>query len=125
MGTPVQGPALQSLDQDDRTALEAFVVDNEDLERLEALSAEFNIFEAIRAVRHEVLRRNFRESSGIVVDVCAPHGVWLDRGELASLICCRAPRTVENGAARQRKAPSCGEYSVEGSGLGGRLLLAA
>jgi Zn-finger nucleic acid-binding protein len=33
-----------------------------------------------------MLRRNFCESSGIVVDVCAAHGVWLDRGELASLI---------------------------------------
>ena len=32
-----------------------------------------------------MLRRNFRESSGIVVDVCAAHGVWLDQGELASL----------------------------------------
>jgi Zn-finger nucleic acid-binding protein len=31
-------------------------------------------------------RRNFRESSGIVVDVCAPHGVWFDRGELAMVI---------------------------------------
>jgi Zn-finger nucleic acid-binding protein len=33
-----------------------------------------------------MLRRNFHESSGVVVDVCAAHGIWLDRGELASLI---------------------------------------
>ncbi len=33
-----------------------------------------------------MLRRNFRETSGVVVDVCAAHGVWLDRGELATLI---------------------------------------
>jgi Zn-finger nucleic acid-binding protein len=33
-----------------------------------------------------MLRRNFRESSGVVVDVCAAHGLWLDRGELASLL---------------------------------------
>jgi len=33
-----------------------------------------------------MLRQNFRESSGVVVDVCAAHGIWLDQGELASLI---------------------------------------
>jgi Zn-finger nucleic acid-binding protein len=29
-----------------------------------------------------MLRKNFRETSGIVVDVCSAHGVWFDRGEL-------------------------------------------
>jgi len=33
-----------------------------------------------------MLRRNFHGSSGVVVDVCGPHGIWLDRGELATLI---------------------------------------
>jgi Zn-finger nucleic acid-binding protein len=33
-----------------------------------------------------MLRRNFRESSGVVVDECAAHGVWLDRGELKALM---------------------------------------
>lgn len=33
-----------------------------------------------------MLRQNFRERSGIVVDVCAGHGVWFDRGEFAKLI---------------------------------------
>jgi Zn-finger nucleic acid-binding protein len=33
-----------------------------------------------------MVRRNFRESSGVVVDVCSAHGIWLDRGELAKLI---------------------------------------
>lgn len=32
-----------------------------------------------------MLRRNFRETSGVVVDVCSAHGVWLDRGELGAL----------------------------------------
>ena len=41
-------------DNDALKALEAFVVDNEDLERLETLIAEFNIFEAIGAVRQEL-----------------------------------------------------------------------
>lgn len=31
-------------------------------------------------------RKNFAGSSGIVLDVCATHGVWLDRGELERLI---------------------------------------
>ena len=41
--------ATVSLKQDDRKALEAFVSDNDDLEQLETLIAEFNIFEAIGA----------------------------------------------------------------------------
>ena len=32
-----------------------------------------------------MLRRNFLETSGVIVDVCGPHGVWLDRGELETL----------------------------------------
>lgn len=31
-------------------------------------------------------RKNFGDRSGIVVDVCKAHGVWLDRGELDALI---------------------------------------
>jgi Zn-finger nucleic acid-binding protein len=29
-----------------------------------------------------MLRKNFRETSGIIVDVCSAHGFWFDRGEL-------------------------------------------
>lgn len=43
----------------DRKALEAFVVDNPELERLEALLAQFNIFEAIGAVRQELRHSDF------------------------------------------------------------------
>lgn len=42
-----------------RKALEALVVDNPDLERLEALLDQFNIFEAIGAVRQEVRHSDF------------------------------------------------------------------
>jgi len=38
-------------DDPDRKALEAFVVDNHELERLEDLLIQFNIFEAIGAVQ--------------------------------------------------------------------------
>ncbi|HEX4448777.1 MAG TPA: zf-TFIIB domain-containing protein [Polyangiaceae bacterium] len=31
-------------------------------------------------------RNNFGQSSGVVVDVCAIHGTWFDRGELATII---------------------------------------
>jgi Zn-finger nucleic acid-binding protein len=31
-------------------------------------------------------RQNFAHSSGIVLDVCAKHGVWLDRGELERVL---------------------------------------
>lgn len=41
-------------DESDRSALEAFVLDNDDLEALENLNGGFNIFEAIGAIRHEL-----------------------------------------------------------------------
>lgn len=31
-------------------------------------------------------RVNFARSSGVIMDVCKPHGVWLDRGELERVI---------------------------------------
>lgn len=43
----------------DRAALEAFVVNNEDLEKLDALLAELNIFEAIGVVRQELRHSDF------------------------------------------------------------------
>ncbi len=44
---------------DDRAVLEAFVVDNEELERLESLLGEFNIFEALGIVRQEIRHSDF------------------------------------------------------------------
>lgn len=42
-----------------RALLESFVVNNPDLERLEALLAEFNIFEALGAIRQELRHSDF------------------------------------------------------------------
>lgn len=42
-----------------RELLESFIVDNEDLEKLEAKLAQFNIFEAIGVVRQEIRHSNF------------------------------------------------------------------
>jgi hypothetical protein len=44
---------------DDRQALESFVVENADLETLEGLIAQFNIFEAVGAVRQELRHSDF------------------------------------------------------------------
>ncbi len=44
---------------EDRQALEAFVVENADLESLEGLLAQFNIFEAIGVIREEVHHSDF------------------------------------------------------------------
>ena len=33
-----------------------------------------------------MLRKNFRDSSGVVVDVCSAHGIWFDRGELGTIL---------------------------------------
>ncbi|HUR29319.1 MAG TPA: zf-TFIIB domain-containing protein [Planctomycetota bacterium] len=46
-------------------------------------------------------RRNFGSISGIIIDVCKPHGIWLDHGELA-----RALSFAEKGGlveARRRE----------------------
>ncbi len=39
-------------------------------------------------------RRNFLETSGVIIDVCTLDGVWFDRGELSTLFA-----FVESGAA--------------------------
>lgn len=44
---------------DNKAALEQFIVDNKDLEKLEAALAQFNIFEAIGIVRQEIRHSNF------------------------------------------------------------------
>lgn len=44
---------------DDRQALEAFVVENADLETLEALVEQFNIFEAVGVIRQELRHSDF------------------------------------------------------------------
>jgi Zn-finger nucleic acid-binding protein len=33
-----------------------------------------------------MLRHNFGDSSGVIVDVCGKHGVWFDNGELAQAL---------------------------------------
>ena len=52
--------------------LESFVVDNADLERLEQLLSQFNIFEAIGAVRHELRHSDFL---GFLLDPRQNHGL--------------------------------------------------
>ena len=32
-----------------------------------------------------MLRRNFRKSSGVILDVCGEHGTWLDADELEQI----------------------------------------
>ena len=51
--------------------LERFVVENDELERLEELVAEFNLFEAIGTVRHE-LRHS--DTLRFLLDPSSPHG---------------------------------------------------
>ena len=58
--------------QDERKALEAFVVENEDLERLEALISEFNVFEAVGAVRSELRHSDFL---AFLMDPTQSHGL--------------------------------------------------
>src|SRR3954452_1476430 len=48
-----------ALRSEDKQALEAFVVEHSDLETLEGLVAQFNIFEAVGAVRQELRHSDF------------------------------------------------------------------
>jgi hypothetical protein len=57
---------------EERALLERFVVDNEDLERLEALLAEFNVFEALGAVRQELRHSDFL---AFLLDPSQNHGL--------------------------------------------------
>lgn len=58
--------------EDERAALEAFVVENSDLERLEALLDQFNVFEAIGAVRQELRHSDFL---AFLLNPQQPHGL--------------------------------------------------
>lgn len=52
-------PFLNNSEALDRQALEALIIDNPELERLEALLGQFNLFEAIGAVRQELRHSDF------------------------------------------------------------------
>ena len=43
----------------------------------------------IKCVRCDALmiRKNFRRISGVLIDICRDHGIWLDAGELEQLRC--------------------------------------
>lgn len=59
-------------DNTNRRALEAFVIDNDELERLESLLGQFNFFEAIGAVRQELRHSDFL---GFLLDPSRNHGL--------------------------------------------------
>lgn len=65
--------------------------DDVDHERLDTLVADRGRTEAIEYVRCPVCdtlmnRKTFGAKSGVIVDRCKGHGVWLDGGELARLL---------------------------------------
>jgi len=54
-----------------------------------------------------MLRRNFAGASGVVIDVCPVHGLWFDRGELATVIefaATGAWKNAERGASERANA---------------------
>jgi hypothetical protein len=48
-------------------------------------------------------RKNFAQSSGVVLDVCAKHGVWLDRGELERVLGFVAGGGLARARAREQE----------------------
>lgn len=63
------------MEDNNRISLESLVVDNPDLERLEQLLGQFNVFEAIGAVRHELRHSDFL---GFLLDPQQNHGLGDD-----------------------------------------------
>ena len=56
----------------DTQVLEAFLIENPDLERLELLLSEFNLFEAVGVVRQELRHSDFL---GFLLDPRQSHGL--------------------------------------------------
>ncbi|MCY6492302.1 PDDEXK-like family protein [Leptolyngbya sp. GGD] len=56
---PETEPIHMTLEQEQRAILEKFIIDNPDLEALEAKISQFNIFEAVGMVRQEIKHSNF------------------------------------------------------------------
>lgn len=48
-------------------------------------------------------RKNFAQGSGVVLDVCSKHGIWLDRGELERLLGFVEKGGLANARARERE----------------------
>ncbi|MCC7362075.1 MAG: PD-(D/E)XK nuclease family protein [Anaerolineales bacterium] len=65
-------PSLTDIEALDRQALEALIIDNPELERLEALLGQFNLFEAIGAVRQELRHSDFL---AFLLDPAQNHGL--------------------------------------------------
>lgn len=78
--------------------------------------------------RSIMLRRNFRDTtragrpSGIIVDVCGEHGVWLDRGEFEAIVrylvqCQEAslPMTTSAAAKKQPTRSGVAKSKKDGS----------
>ena len=71
-------------------------------------------------------RKNFASSSGIVLDVCAKHGVWLDRGELERVLgfvagggLTRARQREQERLVEEQRRLVALQKSSLGQGLGG------
>lgn len=69
----MSSPLIESSEQNvSRTALESLVVDNPELERLEVLLGQFNFFEVLGAVRHELRHSDFL---AFLLDPSQNHGL--------------------------------------------------
>lgn len=53
-----------------------------------------------------MVRRNFGRTSGILVDTCKKHGIWLDRGELRRVVEYLAQRARDELVAERRGPPA-------------------
>lgn len=53
-----------------------------------------------------MVRKNFRKISGVLIDVCRDHGVWLDAGELEQIRCFIANGGLDGSQDREIAANS-------------------
>jgi hypothetical protein len=68
----IEATASNTSESGEKKALEAFVVNNPDLERLEGLLATFNVFEALGAARQELRHSDFL---AFLLNPSGPHGL--------------------------------------------------
>src|ERR1043166_6027645 len=81
------------LDRQERGAVAAFIDVGVTTSNVQATTGGRVRYVPCPQCRKLMNRENFGRRSGVVIDICKPHGVWFERGELHSVIA-----FIESGA---------------------------
>jgi Zn-finger nucleic acid-binding protein len=118
-GVWLEAEAFEKLlkDRDDQAKLEKLAVQNLTIDgsaplSLPAQSVRRQIREYIPCPDCKQLmnRKNFADISGVIIDVCRPHGIWFDSGELGRIV-----KFVMDGGLLQARRREMEKAEVEAS----------